>query len=309
MREIWKKIKSLRLGIALIAALTVGSVLATLIPQGLENRKYFEIYPKLVATLVVETGLDRYFTSLLFLLPVFAFFMNLLACTVDRLTREIRKKRGRRHGPDILHIGLLVLIVGSMVSFSERKEGSVTLRVGDSVDLPNGERLKLAEFIDERYDDGRPRGWTSVVDLSSGGTATREGVRISVNRPLRVDGVTLYQASYGAEYELTLTDTAGNVHRLARGETDGAGGVECFFMTVDEEKRAVVRVSGVPNLSVVRVDAAGTDIGPFRAVLTTAPTTGLHAVTDPGYPVVLAGLTLVGFGTALVFSQKLKEAA
>ena len=309
MREIWRRIKSIKLAIGLIVCLTAGSVLATLIPQGLDSKKYFELYPKLAAMLIVETGLGRYFTSLLFLLPVFAFFVNLLACSADRLGREFKKKTKRRHGPDILHAGLLVLILGSLYSFSERKEGSVTLRVGDSVELPNGERLTLAEFIDERYDDGRPSGWTSVVDLASEGTAARIGERISVNRPLRVGGLTIYQASYGADYELELTDATGAAHRISRGETDGAGGIECFFMTVDENRRAVVRVTGVPGLSVLRVDEGGADIGSFRAVLKTVPTTGLQAVTDPGYPVVLAGLILIALGTALTFAQKLTEAA
>jgi cytochrome c biogenesis protein ResB len=309
MREIWKKLKSLRLAVFLIVLLTAGSVMATLIPQGLESQKYFDVYPKLVATLVVELGLGRYFTSLLFLLPAIAFFVNLLACTVDRLARELRKKARRRHGPDVLHVGLLLLIIGSLISFSERKEGSVSLRVGDSVDLPNGERLTLKEFRDERYADGRPREWTSVVDISKGAAVTRAGAAIRVNTPLSVADMTIYQASYGAEYELEMTDAAGSVQRLGRGETKKIGAADYFFMTIDSDKKAVVRVTGVPDFSVVRVDEKGTEIGPMRAVLKTAPTTGLHAVTDPGYPVVLAALVLVGLGTALTFVQKSKEAA
>ncbi|MFA6508210.1 MAG: cytochrome c biogenesis protein ResB [Treponemataceae bacterium] len=307
MREFLRKLKSIRLAIGLIAFLIAGNILATLIPQGLETERYFSAYPKLVATLIVETGFNRYFSSLLFLLPVIAFFFNLLACTIDRLLKESKKKEKRRHGPDMLHIGLLVLVVGSLISFSERKEGSVTMRVGDSVDLPNGQRLTLKEFIDERYANGRPREWTSVVDLAKGDAVVRSGVRIRVNDPLRVGGMTLYQATYGAEHEVELTDATGKTRRVARGEKDGGEGIELFFMTVDENQKAVVKVTGLPNVSVVRVDGMGTDIGPFKATLKAAPTTGLHAVTDPGYPVVVAGLLLISAGTALTFAQKLKE--
>jgi len=310
LRKFWRFLTSLRLAIGLIIALVVGSTLATLIPQGLRSEEYGARYPKLVATLVVETGLGHYFSSLLFLLPVFAFFFNLLACTVNRLVRELKKKGIRRHGPDILHIGLLVLIVGSLVSYSERKEGSVTLRPGDSVDLPGGETLVLKSFTDERYENGRPSDWTSVVDLTKAGKALKSGVPIRVNTPLRIGAVTIYQSSYGSEATLEITEPDGKTTIVDKGASLASGEVELFFMTVDtkgSEPQALLRVTGVPGTDLVRLGSAQTDIGPFKAAFRTTPTTGLQAVTDPGYPIVLAGLILVALGTTFTFIRKLKE--
>lgn len=309
MRTIWKRLKSIKAAISFIAALAIGSVLSTLIPQGLERDLYYSAYPRILASLIVESGLDRYFSSLLFRLPAIAFFFNLLFCAADRFLRELKKKSGRRHGPDILHIGLLVLIAGALVSFSGRQEGSVELRPGDSVDLPNGERLILREFIDERYDDGRPKEWTSVVDVRRGETVVRSRARIRVNAPLRVGGTTLYQASYGAERGLELTDKIGTVKRLSKGDTASADGVDLFFMAVDEGAHALVRVAGLPGNTLARVAETPVEIGPFRAVLRTIPTTVLNAVSDPGYPIVVAGLLLVAAGTAATFINKLKESS
>jgi len=310
LQKFWRFLTSLRLAIGLIVALVVGSTLATLIPQGLQSEEYITRYPKIVATLVVETGLGHYFSSLLFLLPVFAFFFNLLACTINRLLRELKKKGQRRHGPDILHVGLLVLIVGSLVSYSERKEGAVTLRPGDSVDLPGGETLILKSFSDERYENGRPSHWISIVDLTKGGKPLKSSVPIRVNSPLRVGAVTIYQASYGSEATLEITEPGGKTTFIDKGASLASGNAEIFFMTVDTkgtEPQALLRVTGVPGTELVRLGSVQTEIGPFRAAFKTTSTTGLQAVTDPGYPVVLAGLILVALGTTLTFIRKLKE--
>jgi len=312
MNAIWRALTSLKLAIGLLAVLAVGCILATLVPQGLDAEQYAGIYPRLVAIVVTETGLAHYFTSLLFLLPGIAFFLNLLACAARRLVREARKKTGRRHGPDVLHVGLLVLVVGSLVSFSGRREGSVTLRVGDSLELPGSEILTLRSFTDERYDDGRPKAWTSVVDIARDGRPVVTGRAIRVNAPLRIGSLTLYQASYGSEPEVELRDAEGAVHVLAQGDTWSEGDLAAFFMTVETADstapaRAVLRVTGVGDEAVVRVGPDGADVGDMRATLRFTPTTGLDAVEDPGFPLVLAGLLLVAAGTALTFARKLKE--
>ena len=128
----------MRLAIGLIAYLAVTCILATLVPQGLADDEYRAMYPKIVAQLVVQTGFGGFFGSILFIIPAFLFFANLSACTVKRFVRELRKKAGRRHGPDILHVGLMALVIGSIWSFSGHQQGSVTLAPGDGVNLPDG---------------------------------------------------------------------------------------------------------------------------------------------------------------------------
>ncbi|HCM27712.1 MAG TPA: hypothetical protein DIC34_14400 [Treponema sp.] len=315
MNSFWRFLKSVRLAIGLIIALASFSTLATLIPQGLDAERYFQLYPRIVALLVTETGLSHYFSSLLFLFPAFAFFFNLSACTVSRLARELRKKGPRRHGPDILHVGLLVLVVGSLVSYSERKEGAVSLKVGDGVELPGGETLTLKSFTDVRYDDGRPKDWISVVDIAKEGKILVADRGIRVNTPLRRPGLTLYQATYGSEPTVRLIGPDGVTHRLARGETYEEGGVSVFFMTIEESGSVLLRVSNSDEVIRLTADGAGlaagsgagVDAGPWRATLSAEAVTGLQAVVDPGYKFVLAGLILVALGTAVTFARKIKE--
>lgn len=314
MREFWKKLKSIKLAIALIVILATGSLLATLIPQGKASEEYFKLYPKFVAELVVQTGLNRFFSSILFLVPALLFFINLGACALDRLVRELRKKNKRRHGPDILHVGLLLLIVGGIVSFSGRQEGMVRLAAGESVALPNGEILHLIKFSDERYEDGRPKDWTSLVNLEKDGTLLKENVEIRVNKPLRIGAITIYQNSYSAALAVAVSAPDGSVTTLARGESFEAEGVRIFFMTTEKkpgvetgEAQAVLRVQGGGLDGAVRVDSQGILVGRYAVATTQVLSTGLQAVSDPGYPFVLVSLILIGLGTALTFAQKLND--
>jgi len=313
VRDFWKKLKSIKLAITLIVILAVGSLLATLIPQGKASEEYFKLYPKLVAELVVQTGFNRYFSSILFFIPALLFFVNLGACTIDRFLRELRKKHNRRHGADILHIGLLILIIGGVISFSGRKEGMVRLTAGESVALPGGEVLQLVAFRDERYQDGRPKDWTSLVNLEKDGTVVRDNVEIRVNKPLRIGAITIYQSSYSAALAVTVTASDGAVKTLARGESFEAEGLRVFFMTTEMpgiaggETLAVLRVLGGGIDGVVKVGSQGAAVGQYKVATTQVLSTGLQAVSDPGYPFVLTSLILIGLGTALTFAQKMKD--
>ncbi len=313
MREFWKKLKSIKLGITLIVILTVTSILATLVPQGLASEEYFELYSKLLAEIVVQTGFNRFFSSILFFIPALLLFINLGACTLDRLLRELKKKKKHRHGPDILHIGLLVLIVGGIISFSGRKEGMVRLSAGESVSLPGGEILRLLEFSDERYEDGRPKDWTSLVNLEKDGEVLKKNVEIRVNQPLRIGAITIYQSSYSVAFAVAVSAPDGSVTTLAKGGSFEADDLRVFFMTTElpsaenEETMAVLRVLGGGIDGAVRVGSQGRSVGGYTIATTQVLTTGLQAVSDPGYPFVLASLVLIGLGTALTFAQKMKD--
>lgn len=165
-------ITSVRLAIALIAYLAIAGVVATLAPlEGLSGSAFF-------------------------IVPAFLFFANLSACTVKRLVREIGKKGGRRHGPDVLHVGLMVLFLGGVWSFAGHRQGVVALAPGDGVGLPDGSVMILDDFRFERYPDGRPRDWVSVVSIEKDGEPVESGIEIRVNDPLRYGGLSYYQSSY-----------------------------------------------------------------------------------------------------------------
>lgn len=308
MKKFLAWLTSMRLAISLIAYLAITCILATLVPQGLADEAYQEMYPKIVSMLVIQTGFGSFFGSILFIIPSFLFFANLSACTVKRFVRELRKKSKRRHGPDILHIGLMALVIGSIWSFSGHQQGSVTMVPGDGVNLPDGALLHLDDFRYERYDDGRPKDWVSVVTITKDGATVKDKVEVRVNTPLRYAGITFYQASFEEVPSLVLGDAMGTELVFAQGEERIVEEVPYLFMAPDADgKRAVLRVGSGMAGKTVKV-LPGENVGSLKVIgLRAQLATGLEAVTDPGFPLVLAALALIAIGTTWTFAQKLKE--
>jgi hypothetical protein len=305
----------MKLAVFLIGYLALTGVLATLVPQGRDAAAYTSAYGRLLGEIIVQTGFSRFFTSILFFLPAFAFFANLSACTIDRLLRELRKKGRRRHGPDILHLGLMLLAIGSVVSFSSKQEGSVSLSVGDKVEMPDSRILELTGFRYEAYADGRPKDWVSTVRVLKDGHVEKESYAIRVNHPLKLGALSLYQFSHSASRALSVTDSAGVEHLLGQGKdvsdkavAGAAGEATLFFMAADDGNgKAVVRLNSGGKTEVLRV-APGDRAGPFLVSgMKDSDITGLHAVVDPGYPLILAALLLVVAGLCLTFMQKLGD--
>ena len=308
MKKFLEWITSMRLAIGLIAYLAVTCVLATIVPQGLSDEAYREMYPRIVARLVVRTGFGSFFGSILFIIPAFLFFANLSACTAKRLVRELRKKRGRRHGPDVLHLGLMALVIGSVWSFSGHQRGSVTLAPGDGVNLPDGAVMRLDDFRFERYDDGRPKDWVSVVTIEKDGRVVEESVELRVNDPLRYGGLTFYQATYQEAPALALGGPGGEEYLLSQGEEIGVGDSTYLFMAPDQDgSRAVLRVSSGAADRTVKA-APGETVGNLTVIgLRGRYAAGIEAVSDPGFPLVLVAMALIAVGTTWTFAQKLKE--
>ncbi len=308
MKKFVAWITSIRLAIGFIAYLAVTCILATLVPQGLADEEYLAMYPKIIAELVVQTGFGGFFGSILFIIPSFLFFANLSACTVKRFLRELGKKGKRRHGPDILHVGLMALVIGSIWSFSAHQQGTVVLAPGDGVNLPDGSLLHLDDFRFERYEDGRPKDWVSVVSIVKDGKTIKDKVEVRVNSPLRYAGLTFYQASYEEVPSLALAEPSGAELVLAQGEERIVDGVAYLFMAPDADaRRAVVRVGSGSDGKTIKV-GPGETAGGLRVIGIRAQlATGLEAVSDPGFPLVLAALALIALGTTWTFTQKLKE--
>ncbi|OHD67557.1 MAG: hypothetical protein A2177_12315 [Spirochaetes bacterium RBG_13_68_11] len=282
----------MKLAVVLIACLVAGGIAATLVPGW---------------------G-TRFFTSLAFLLPAAAFFVNLTACTIQRFVRELRRPIRRRHGPDVLHLGLLVLMVGAVISYQGTRRGAVNLAAGESATLPDGSTLTVTDFRFDRYPDGRPKDWVSTLRVTEGDVVALDGFALRVNRPLRRAEYSYYQSSYGEEWQLVLRDIRGGDLVLREGEHAEIGGTEILFMAPEKvdgtaAARAVVRIGNGSEARVLRAAAGDSLDGAEVAAVRSVPTTVIEAVSDPGWPVVAVALVLVAVGAALTFLQKLREAA
>ncbi|MBC7325238.1 MAG: cytochrome c biogenesis protein ResB, partial [Moorella sp. (in: Bacteria)] len=113
----------------------------------------------------------------------------------------LKKFPGRRGlGSIILHLSILVILAGAVVSGITKQHTFVQLGVGDTLDL--GERgfpglvLTVRDFHIDYYQDLQPRQYTSSVSLQTAdGRVSEEDIR--VNHPLKFAGVKIYQSSYG----------------------------------------------------------------------------------------------------------------
>jgi cytochrome c biogenesis protein len=310
---LYRFFRSLKFAVVLILILTGLSVIATLIPQGREPSFYFTDYPNFGAVLVI-LGFDQLFRSFLFLLPTVLFFISLVLCTIHRLVTRLRTGARRRFGPDLIHIGLLVLMIGALVTFFGRTEDVIQLREGDSAEIPGGYVLSLEKFNFDLYEDGSPKDWISVVNVTRDGEVVTESTIVEVNSPLKLGGLKLYQASYGFEEGIVLADLEGRSYWLTAGDfiplADGTG------MVLQGIGPAPLGAGDVATFEVweghdvreYRTEVAGAVLGEWIMTdVVFGYFTGLQMVHDPGYGTVLAALILITVGLFLTYIQKIGD--
>jgi hypothetical protein len=313
VRFLYRFFRSVKLAIVLILVIVALSILATLIPQQQDPAFYFHNYSPLLARIVLALSLDVFFRSFVFLFPVGLFFVNLSVCTVDRLLRRSRAGAKRRHGPDFVHIGLLLLIVGAMFTVYARQEAMVYLGEGEEILLPGDYSLRVTRFEFEQYEDGRPKDWISTVQVRRGDEEVIPSYAIEVNKPLKINRVKIYQTSYAEEGRAILVDEAGDEYSISSGEGFQWQGKLLLFQGLEgaafaEMQRAVFEEwTGHTRTDVFGV-ARGETVGQYRVKdLSSRMVTGLQAVRDPGFLPVVIALIVVAFGLSLTLLQKFKD--
>jgi cytochrome c biogenesis protein ResB len=323
MRAPFKALRSIKLAIFLLAYFAITGMLATLVPQGREPEYYRATMPDFIARIVADSGFSHFYGSLLFLVPAFAFFANLSACAAYRFARELKKDRKkRRHGPDIVHLGL-ILLVASVVAGQAIKRGGhevqgfVRLGAGEAVQLSEGRILLLKSLRQERYADGRPKDWVSEVELwKTDGSLLLPEREIRVNHPLRLGGLSIYQGSYDTARVLKLRAPTGATRSLAGGESLDTDAGRIVLMSVDiAAKRAIARLEpkeggaspgqGAGEARTMALEL-GSGIGPFKVEgMEEIQLSGLMASYDPAFPAILASLAVSVLGIFIVFARKL----
>ncbi len=322
-RLLLRFLRSVRLALVLIGYLVAASALSTLIPQNQEIAWYQQHYPTALSRLILAFGLHAFFRSALFLLPAGLFVVNLAFCTVHRLAARHRAGARRRYGPDIVHVGFLLLLAGGAATVFGREEQAVYLPEGHEVTLPGGSVLKTVALEVQEYPDGRPRDWLTTVELTPGdawpGEASGAKPRvftIEVNHPLRVGGVKVYQTDF---YRLPVLEVvqepAGEVLTLIPGRELQTPSGTLRYRGLENEAPAGGEAAGrgtavfewwkEDNLIGERRVAVGGSLEGYRlSSLRYFPVTGLRVVRDPGFQLVIPALILIAFGLTLTFAQK-----
>ncbi len=236
-------------------------------------------------------------------------------------------------GPYLTHLGLILLIVGGMISGMSGKEETVWLAPGESwPGMGRGFSATLADFKVPRNETGQPTQYFSTIEVSDPerGTFQKE---VSVNHPLRHRGVSLYQSSFRAlpgriaSATLALGDasepivvTADALLTLPDGRTIaidnfvsdfriGENGVESAS---DEMRNPAVSVALRDGDTIVETQwlfikhpgfrHGDSRLGDLRAVaVEPLYATGLSARTSPGSSLIWAGMAIASLGLVLSF--------
>jgi cytochrome c biogenesis protein len=112
-----------------------------------------------------------------------------------------QKRRLGWFGSDVVHLGLLIILAGGVISGLTSRRAGLELRVGQTVDVPHALfRVRLDRFETEYYPQGEVKAWKSTVTVVENGTPVLTRV-IEVNHPLTYKRFSFYQTSYGWDWE------------------------------------------------------------------------------------------------------------
>jgi len=188
----------------------------------------------------------------------------------DRVYILGRKRTLGHFGSDFVHLGLLVILLGGIISGILGFRGNINISEGQTVAIPNADfALKLEQFETLYYENGRIKDWKSTLVVIEDGVPQTKKV-IEVNHPLSFKGYVFYQSRYGWDWENSYFDITvkknsdpayQEIMTLKAGEDVLIG--DSVYVTVLrfvpdfilDERRQVASRSRDPNNPAVLIDA------------------------------------------------------
>ena len=196
-KGILRSLSSMKTGLVLLLLLGAVSSLGSLIPQGEQVSFYRAHYGELLGSFLLLLSFDKLYSSWWFILLGVIFACNILLCSMQRVKNV---KNLRSAGSVLLHFSILVVFAGSLLSGMAGKSAYIEIDVADTADLSTigfpGYHLTVKDFKIDYYDTWEPKQYTSSVLLLDA-KGNRIVDEISVNHPLKTEGLTIYQNSYG----------------------------------------------------------------------------------------------------------------
>ena len=245
----------------------------------------------------------------------------------DRLAA--RKGLLGKVGPLLVHAGMVVLMLGAAWGAVAGQRAEQYLAPGRSLELMDSRgssklTLALDNFSIQRDPAGRPEQFTSQLRIlegdGSGGSLLKQA-QISVNHPLRFQGVTLYQADW-ALAAISLQLGKSPLLQLPLQSFPQLGeqvwglvlptrpdGSEPVLLSLGSEQ-GPVEVYGADGSPLGQISPGGEALEvkglPIR-VASVLPASGILLKRDPGVPLVYAGfaIALAGGGLSLVATRQL----
>jgi cytochrome c biogenesis protein len=196
--------------IALLALFALNIVICTLVRLSPKSRRAFkpkiETEPKNILSLKIK---DKF----------------RLGLTPAEAREKIKKELSRRHyrlkeaaaerrhffagrkrvlgwfGSDVVHLGLLVILAGGIVSGLAGLRKDLTFVENQTLPIPGANfSARLDKFITEYYPDGSVKDWKSLLTIIEADKPLFQKT-IEVNHPLNHRGYVFYQSGYGWDWE------------------------------------------------------------------------------------------------------------
>ncbi len=218
-------------------------------------------------------------------------------------------------GPIIVHIGLIILLIGSAYGNFSGQSKEQYLRLGESLDLINEStnskvRIKLKNFFIERESDGKPKQFISNLEFFSKQQNLNELKTTQVNQPIRFKGLTIYQADWSVSniileidsvlYQIQLKPIPeigdqiwGILIELGRENKKN------YLLTIDNEN-GPLKVSNIEDFSenFIYLNNNPLEINSSKLSLKKIiPSSGLIIKNDPSIPFIYLSFTLIILGT------------
>jgi len=239
-------------------------------------------------------------------------------------------------GPYLTHLAILTIIAGALIGSFLGFKAFLPLHEGQRADQVQNEMtgvliplpfsVRCERFTLETYPGtGQPKSYKSLLTILQAGRQVIQK-EIAVNHPLRYQGLSFYQASYGQDSQIRLIAT-----KVADGSSIGREVAIGEALTIPGENFSLVPTEYWPNMS-----GMGMDTGPTLAVEerqgnqvlqqfklfsrfpdfdrerkdryllrftagAASQWTGLQVVKDPGVPVIWAGCILMMLGIYFSF--------
>ncbi len=220
-------------------------------------------------------------------------------------------------GPLVVHIGLIVLLIGSAYGSFTSQSKEQYLLPGETLDLVNEStnskaKVKLVDFSIERESDGVPKQFISKLNFSSEDLNLNEIKTTKVNHPIRFKGLTIYQADWAISNVVLEIDNI--LYQLQLKEIPEIGnqvwgvllelGSETkknFLLSIDNEN-GPLKISNIENFSenLLYMNENHTEVNSSKLSLKKIiPSSGLIIKNDPSIPFIYFSFILIIFGTII----------
>jgi len=154
-----------------------------------------------------------------------------------------RKRIGGIFGSDVVHLGLLIILAGGILSGVTSIRANINLNEGDVKPVPKADfEVRLDKFTTEYYPDGSVKAWKSDLTVLEKKTPVLSKT-IAVNHPLTYKGYSFYQTSYGWNWDSPAVEI------WAKSKSDPA---TLKKMTLKVGERALLEDKGQTTIAVQR---------------------------------------------------------